>query len=199
MLVHAASSNQGRTRDGVAAGGRRLAAEVERVVADVAHRGGSLRSISLVGNSLGGLYARHAAAELWDAQSGRIAGLEPDAFVSVGCPHLGVRRYTFLPLPPPLQALGPLVAGRTADELLLRDHLSRDELMRGRGRPLLVELAREGGRGLAALRAFRRRRLYANLKGDFMVPFGTAAIEVDAGWGAGLGDARRMDAFAEVP
>ena len=30
-----------------------------------------------------------------------------------------------------------------------------------------------------------------------MVPFGTAAIEVDAGWGAGLGDARRMDAFAE--
>ena len=118
VLVHAASSNQGRTRDGVAAGGRRLAAEVERVVADVAHRGGSLRSISLVGNSLGGLYARHAAAELWDAQSGRIAGLEPDAFVSVGCPHLGVRRYTFLPLPPPLQALGPLVAGRTADDLV---------------------------------------------------------------------------------
>ena len=30
-----------------------------------------------------------------------------------------------------------------------------------------------------------------------MVPFGTAAIAVDAGWGAGLGDARRMDAFAE--
>jgi len=73
----------------------------------VAHRGGSLRSISLVGNSLGGLYARHAAAELWDAQSGRIAGLEPDAFVSVGCPHLGVRQFTFLPLPPPLVRLGP--------------------------------------------------------------------------------------------
>ena len=144
MLVHSASANEGRTRDGVAAGGRRLAAEVEQLVTDVARRGGSLRTISLVGNSLGGyatqgsnpgladfardhsphatalqtgllltrlslaldsLYARHAAAELWDAESGRIAGLEPDAFVSVGCPHLGVRRFTFLPLPPPLQAL----------------------------------------------------------------------------------------------
>ena len=87
VLVHSASANEGRTRDGVAAGGRRLAAEVEQLVAD---GGGSLRTISLVGNSLGGLYARHAAAELWRAESGLIAGLEPDAFVSVGCPHLGM-------------------------------------------------------------------------------------------------------------
>ena len=126
VLVHSGVANEGRTRDGVAAGGRRLAAEVEQLVAEVARGGGSLRTISLVGNSLGGLYARHAAAELWDAESGCIAGLEPDAFVSIGCPHLGVRRFTFLRLPPPLQALGPLVAGRTADDLLLRDHLSRD-------------------------------------------------------------------------
>ena len=54
VLVHSASANEGRTRDGVAAGGRRLAAEVEQLVTDVARRGGSLRTISLVGNSLGG-------------------------------------------------------------------------------------------------------------------------------------------------
>ena len=50
--MHSASANEGRTRDGVAAGGRRLAAEVEQLVTDVARRGGSLRTISLVGNSL---------------------------------------------------------------------------------------------------------------------------------------------------
>jgi hypothetical protein len=31
---------------------------------------------------------------------------------------------------------------------------------------------------LGALRAFKRRRAYANLEGDFLVPFGTAAFEV---------------------
>ena len=54
VLVHSASANEGRTRDGVAAGGRRLAAEVEQLVTDAARRGDSLRTISLVGNSLGG-------------------------------------------------------------------------------------------------------------------------------------------------
>lgn len=192
VLVHLAGANEGtRTRDGVAAGGRRLASEVDQL----ASRNPGLQTISLVGNSLGGLYARYAAAELLDEASGRIAGLQPDAFVTVGCPHLGVRQFTFLPLPPPLVRLGPLVAGRTATDLLLRDG-------GGEGAPLLVEMAREGGRGLTALRAFRRRRLYANLKGDFMVPFGTAAFELDAGgagrWGAGVGDAWRMAAWAEA-
>jgi len=51
VLVHCAASNVGFTRDGVAAGGKRLAAEVLRIRA--AHP--SLESLSLVGNSLGGL------------------------------------------------------------------------------------------------------------------------------------------------
>ena len=39
-------------------------------------------------------------------------------------------------------------------------------------------------------------RADANLFGDFMVPFGTAAIETD-GWGAGVGDARLADSFTQ--
>lgn len=86
-----------------------------------------------------------------------------------------MRRFTYVPLPAlerePLEREwigwpGLAVAGATADDLLLRT-------------PLLEEMT--GGAHATALRAFRRRRAYANLRGDFMVPFGTAAIEA-AGW-----------------
>lgn len=187
VLVHCAAANEGRTRDGVAAGGRRLAAEV----AEVAARHPSLRTLTLVGNSLGGLYARHAAAELHDERTGRMAGLEPELLLTIGCPHLGVRRYTYLPLPAPVinSAAPRLVAGQTAADLLLLDGDGADE---AGGAPLLVRMS-EGSFG-AALRAFRRRRAYANLRGDFMVPFGTAAIET-SGWGAGVNDAARARDF----
>ena len=141
VRVHCAAANEGRTRDGVAAGGRRLAAEVERIARSTP----SMETISLVGNSLGGLYTRYAAGELLDTASGRLAGLEPDVFVTIGCPHLGVRQFTYLPLPPPLRRLGPLVAGRTATDLLLGDAGCGEG---GASTPLLVEMAREGGRYL---------------------------------------------------
>ena len=116
VLVHQSASNEGRTRDGVAAGGSRLASEIRQVIAMEP----SLRSLVLVGNSLGGLYVRYAAAELLEADS-RMAGLDADALVTIGCPHLGVRRHTFIPLPTPVQAAGSIVAGRTAEDLLVRD------------------------------------------------------------------------------
>ena len=49
-----------------------------------------------------------------------------------------------------------------------------------------------------ALRRFRKRRLYANLVGDFMVPFGTAAIE-GGEYGAGIGDGRLARRFVNRP
>ena len=44
--------------------------------------------------------------------------------------------------------------------------------------------------------ALVRLRADANLFGDFMVPFGTAAIE-SGEWAAGIGDARLADAFTQ--
>ena len=116
LLVHQAACNEGFTRDGVSAGGRRLAAEVRTLASS--HE--SLESLVLVGNSLGGLYVRYAAADLL-GDDGRMAGLRPSTLCTIGCPHLGVRRHTFLPLPSQVQAAGVIVAGRTADDLLLRD------------------------------------------------------------------------------
>lgn len=183
VLVHAATCNEGRTRDGVAAGGRRLADEVREVV----RRHPTLTRLSLVGNSLGGLFVRFAAAELLD-EAGTLAGLLPDSLVTIGCPHLGVSSFLYLPVPPPLYALGNLIAGKTAEDLLLRDA----------ERPLLLRMAEPAGRFGVALRAFDRRRVYANLRGDAMVPFGTAAIEGGDNWGEGYRDESMARRFAEL-
>lgn len=189
ILAHLATSNDGlRTRDGVAAGGKRLADEVRSLVA----QNPSLSTLSLVGNSLGGLYVRAAAAELHEEdKAGRMASLTPAVLLTTGCPHLGVRRYTYLPLPSALFPVAPLVAGQTADDLLLRDNRAAEG-------PLLVAMSEPGGVHGKALAAFRVRRLYANLVGDFMVPFGTAAIET-AGWAAGVRDGALANEFTKRP
>ena len=56
--------------------------------------------------------------------------------------------------------------------MLLRDAHAAD----ASAEPLLVAMSRPDGPPGRALAAFRTRRLYANMIGDFMVPFGTAAI-----------------------
>ena len=184
IIAHLASSNDGlRTRDGVEQGGRRLAEEIRQVQRAYP----SLKTLSLVGNSLGGLYVRVAAAELLDS-----CPLEPRVLVTTGAPHLGVRRFTYLPLPSWLYPAAPLVAGQTADDLLLRDDADGSTL------PLLVRMAQPDSAYGAALRRFRKRRLYANLVGDFMVPFGTAAIE-GGEYGAGIGDGRLARRFVNRP
>mmetsp|Transcript_50955 Transcript_50955/g.159787 ORF Transcript_50955/g.159787 Transcript_50955/m.159787 type:complete len:382 (+) Transcript_50955:49-1194(+) len=180
-LVLSAASNQGQNRDGIAAGGKRLVREIRSVVTK--HHG--LAEISLVGNSLGGLYTRFAVSELLE-ESGLVGGLRPAAFVTIGCPHLGVRSFTFLPLPPSLQSLARFFVGQTGEELMLRD-----------AEGLVQRMAEPGSRFLAALRSFRRRALYANLWGDFMVPFGTAAIEPS--WGPGFSDEQNVESFLARP
>lgn len=187
VIAHLAESNENLlTRDGVEAGGRRLAAEIRSLAA----ANPSLRTLSLVGNSLGGLYVRAAAAELLEGD-GMMANLQPKVLVTTGCPHLGVRRYTYLPLPSFMHPAGRAVAGQTADDLLLRD-AERGQ----RPEPLLLAMSRAEGPHGRALRCFQQRRLYANLVGDFMVPFGTAAIEV-GGWSAGVGDAALSTRFTQ--
>lgn len=128
-LVLLSGSNEGKTTDGVAQGGRRLAHEILKVVEACP----SLTSISFVGNSLGGLYARYAAALLYtpspstcslshggdgaggkNGDAGCVCGLSPGDFVTTASPHLGVRRFTYVPVPDVLQAFAPgLVIGRT--------------------------------------------------------------------------------------
>ena len=179
VQVLSVKSNMGQTTDGIWAGAERCAEEVERTVRDA---GGRLSRISIVGNSLGGLYARAAATLLYDGQTGRIAGLSPDTFCTVAAPHLGVRGFTYVPTSAvpgaARRALASALVGRTGRELMLDDD-DNDAA------PLVYRMATEQ-RFLDPLRSFRRRRCYGNLAGDFMVPFSTALFNVSAAtprWG----------------
>lgn len=232
----------------------------------------SLSRISLVGNSLGGLYARYAASLLYSegdgdgleqsnapksdrvssngsdvawrrergsgaVGSGTVAGLQPEVFMSIAAPHLGVRRFTYIPVPAFLHGLAGVFVGKTGSDLFLADagtptarpptsapSVSKSSCIRSlpstgstgeeaaattaagvedidgigtgakiavireklklqgdsgadryRGKPLLYDMATTED-FLRPLKAFRTRRAYANRRGDFMVPYETAAF-----------------------
>ncbi|XP_058095602.1 uncharacterized protein LOC131241011 isoform X6 [Magnolia sinica] len=112
FLIYASSSNTyTKTFTGIDGAGRRLADEVMQVV----RKTESLKRISFLAHSLGGLFARYAIAALYSSNAfgkpenpaghingnpekstnalklGAIAGLEPINFITLATPHLGVR------------------------------------------------------------------------------------------------------------
>jgi hypothetical protein len=141
-----------------------------------------------VGNSLGGLYCRYAAALTYTPHDRRVAGLLPATFLTTATPHLGVGAFGYLGLVPSwLQAAvgGSGALGRTIAELLLQDGNGN-----GGAAPLLVRMASPRSPAsasatssaaaqlpfLEALGAFGRRVAYANAENDFLVAYETAAI-----------------------
>jgi hypothetical protein len=151
--------------EGIVAGGERILALILTEIS----RSPALCKISLIGHSLGGLYARYVAGVLF----GRCGcALEPANLITLATPHLGVRR----PVSRPLLyggAINRLYAhvaqtfcSRTGVELSLGDEQSE---------PLLVQLCK--GPYLHALRRFKRLRLYSNIYNDFLVPYCTASIQ----------------------
>lgn len=165
LLVHASAVNTDRTHDGIVAGGERLAADVRAIVAE--HP--TLTRISIVGFSLGGLYARYAVAALYDANERTVASLKPERFVAVAAPHLGVRNFgVYRFLPAPMLSRANLVCGDTGLQLVLEDGAL----------PLLVRMTiDEELPFVSSLKAFTSRVLYANTRNDFMVNYGTAALD----------------------
>ena len=94
VLASGANEPFPRTLDGVDAGGARVADEVRQVASD-------FKTISFVGNSLGGLYARAALRELRDAERDTFAGLTPAVFVTTAPPHLGLQKASRWAIPLP--------------------------------------------------------------------------------------------------
>ena len=103
VLASGANEPFPRTLDGVDAGGARVADEVRQVAS-------AYKTISFVGNSLGGLYARAALRELRDGAQDTFAGLTPAIFVTTAAPHLGARQTTYGPLAPLLRILPSFVS-----------------------------------------------------------------------------------------
>ena len=151
VLASGANEPFPRTLDGVDAGGARVADEVRQVAS-------AYKTISFVGNSLGGLYARAALRELRDGDT--FAGLTPAVFVTTAAPHLGARQTQYGPLAPLLQLLPSFVSiAKSARDAMLQTSTVADLTC---------------CEALQALALFPKRRAYGSAAGDFMVPTASA-------------------------
>eukprot|EP00184_Porphyridium_aerugineum_P008177 CAMPEP_0184692702 /NCGR_PEP_ID=MMETSP0313-20130426/1065_1 /TAXON_ID=2792 /ORGANISM="Porphyridium aerugineum, Strain SAG 1380-2" /LENGTH=521 /DNA_ID=CAMNT_0027150551 /DNA_START=550 /DNA_END=2115 /DNA_ORIENTATION=+ len=171
VLVHATRVNTGKTYDGVGAGGVRVAEDIKQILKRPENS--DIGKLSIVGFSLGGLYARYAVALLYDPATKTVAGLEPNVMMTVASPHLGVRSFGwFRFLPPFLQSIAQFLFGLTGMQMMLLDKGFSGK------RPLLFEMSRDSHLPFkSALAAFKKRLLYANVQNDFMVPYGTATLQ----------------------
>ncbi|XP_024025639.1 uncharacterized protein LOC21389244 [Morus notabilis] len=200
FLIYASSSNTyTKTFGGIEGAGKRLADEVMQVVQNTE----SLKRISFLAHSLGGLFARYAVAVLYSpntlnssksndvanptmpklqtaysSKRGLIAGLEPINFITLATPHLGVRGRKQLPF-----LLGvPLLEKLAAPIAPIFARRTGSQLFLTDGKPdkppLLSRMASdcEDGKFISALGAFRSRILYANVSYDHMVGWRTSSI-----------------------
>ncbi|CAM0875026.1 unnamed protein product [Alopecurus aequalis] len=199
VVVHCSGCNSAtRTFDGVDVMGRRLAEEVISVVGCRPE----LEKISFVAHSLGGLVARYAIALLYENETAtqtdcheeyekdvndacsnqptgrcKIAGLEPINFITFATPHLGTRSHKQMPLLRGSYRLEKMafgmswIAGRSGKHLFLKD--IEDEKP-----PLLLQMVTDYGdlHFISALRSFKRRAVYSNICGDFIVGWRTSSI-----------------------
>lgn len=160
----------------------------------VLKRNPSLRWISFLCHSMGGLIARHACGMNYDQQSGRIYGLEARHMVTIATPHLGchVEGESQVPMIGwgmniPLlggnvlklmfnAATSPAVVGvckRTMQQLFMHDGGDSIE------ESLILKLVQdrpEEGLFFSALKQFHTRVCYANSSGDALVGWANASL-----------------------
>lgn len=160
VLVHLAQCNLGHTTDGVEKGGSRLAEEVNAWLDQIFNQDKKHKSItlSLLGNSLGGLYARYALSLIdWNRAT-------PAIFCTTCTPHLGVSgEHTYLRIGSLGESVVAQCMGRTGRDLFRKTTLVQDLAVQ----PQFVD----------PLKAFQHRLTFANAYNtDFQVPCSTAAF-----------------------
>ena len=159
-------TNRGRTLDGIELLAARLVEEIDACIETHVSKERPIK-FSVVAHSLGGIVARYACFLLWERGSfGTL--LQPVSFMTLGSPHLGVRRSGNL-LGRVAEFAGELMFGgsRTLEQLMMRD---RDE----DGQPLMVRMA--AGGFLLALKAFPNRCLVSAIQWDHQVTFSSSSI-----------------------
>jgi hypothetical protein len=102
FVILSSKANVNNSTDGIAKGGERLAVEIsdwiQQHTADI-HDPATIMTLSLIGNSLGGLYSRYALAELYYKYTKSFDMILPLIFGTTSSPHLGVSQETFIELP----------------------------------------------------------------------------------------------------
>jgi hypothetical protein len=203
VVIHASVCNEHKTTDGVRNGGERLVEEMLQVIAYEmekrplpAEKDGDPPlllqdiTISIVGNSLGGLFGRYAIAKLmeqctpirqdsaphggkyWVLQLGSKNGnsnssknyrVHLNVFCTTATPHLGVSGHTYVQIPRAAEIGVAHAMGDTGKDLFRVTDL--------------IHTMATCPSFLRPLASFRKRIAYANAYGtDFPVPAATAAF-----------------------
>lgn len=149
------------THDGVERGSVRVFKEIQKFVKDQG-AGGEITDFSIVGHSLGGLYARFVIRLL--DECGFFTTIQPRCFVTLATPHLSIRRSPKSTLSMGWQWVAQSL-GQTTRELCLEDRHN-----------LLLGMTEQ--HYLRALGRFDKRVLYANVLNDQMVHYSTASISL---------------------
>ncbi len=200
MIVHNVVCNSGKTHDGIIEGGDRLVEEImttveskmnERYPVPGSNENESNKkkktsrklhdiTISVIGNSMGGLYGRYAIAKLIERHCikretrgtkntwilNEKYRLHLDTFCTTSTPHLGVSQHTWLPVPRIVELGAAATMGQTGSDLF-------------RLNDLMFDMCTDST-FLDPLASFRKRIAYANCYGtDFPVPVKTAAFLSD--------------------
>jgi hypothetical protein len=167
FIIHNCEANHGRTWDGVEAGAQRVSEEIQQVLRNIQERFEDLEevSFSMLGYSLGGMYARAALPDLFPSDEGTscsIRKLTPKVFCTLATPHLGSQGHTYVGLPRFLEN----IVGRfsqTSKDLFRQNSLLDDMVHQPKFfQPLL---------------RFEKRIAYSNTHAmDVMVPTSTGAF-----------------------
>lgn len=178
IVFHSCQSNWGRTSDGVEKGGQRILEEIRSVIREQIGTDQQLQdkpvniTVSLIGNSLGGLYSRYAIAKLAEGSNvpdeefllldGKVRA-HFNIFCTTATPHLGVSGHTYIPIPRSAEiGIGKIMGQTGRDIFRLSD---------------LIKTMCTCPSYLKPLGSFRKRIAYANAyKTDFVVPTNTAAF-----------------------
>jgi len=165
LIIHCAKSNDGwlKTHEGIDVQGKRLADEI----IELKEKNPNVRYFSVVGHSLGGLVSRACIGNLLERKF--FDQVRPLNYVSLASPHVGSRRPVKGLFNPLASWYTKLFYSRTGKQLMLEDDENGQQ-------PYLVELTDPSCNYYKALSRFESRSAYANVSGDYIVPYSTASI-----------------------
>lgn len=197
IIIHRVKCNNTSTFDGIAAGGSRLAKEVQDFIG--AYVKGRIKavqqpnnaeyhaSISFFGYSLGGMYSRYALSVMpfkFDVGSTKVV-LHPMDFCTAATPHLGIAAHTYFILPRCMEYVFAYLFGKTGRDLFRVDRRkgrkwsclgSSKSNSKGEANDLIYAMATKD-EYLRPLAKFRRRTSFINAFGtDAQVPTATAGM-----------------------
>ena len=158
------------TYDGIDLGAERVTQEIEDYIQDLEEGGKTVKKISIVGYSLGGLVARYAIGLLHFR--GYFDRIKPVNFTTFATPHLGVRTPILGVQSRLWNFLGSSTLSVSGRQLFLMDSF------RDSGKPLISVLADPGTIFMQALKLFPNRVLYANCINDRSAPYYTTSISL---------------------